>query len=193
MHLKYTSIENVKFMEEGQVWPNLREGAVLAVTHIWLKKPNHLHTHNWAQWMTVVWDSDIWMGQLPKPLYICQNVTQMNMLLHLSPRHTSCKFHDILTILRWSLKLSHSAVPVPHHSQPLYMSWFLFWPGSKRTRHHAVVKWTNNPNHRTCFHATRNEVIEEIRNSKKNFLINTTLRLRDGNITPKQWWSKGLW
>ncbi len=59
----------------------------------------------------------------------------------------------------------------------------------KRKRHHAVAKQTNNLNHWTRFRATRNEVIEEIRNSKKNFLIKTALRLRDGNITPKQWWS----
>ncbi len=36
MHLQYTSIENVEFMGEGQVLPNFREGAVLAVTQIWL-------------------------------------------------------------------------------------------------------------------------------------------------------------
>ncbi len=36
MHLKYISIEDVKFMGEGQVWPNFRKGAVLAVTQIWL-------------------------------------------------------------------------------------------------------------------------------------------------------------
>ncbi len=59
----------------------------------------------------------------------------------------------------------------------------------KRNRHHAVAKQTNNQNHWTRFRATRNEVIEEIRNSKKNFLIKTALRLRDGNITPKEWWS----
>ncbi len=38
MHLKYTSIENVEFMGKGQVWPNFREGALLAVTQICLKK-----------------------------------------------------------------------------------------------------------------------------------------------------------
>ncbi len=66
------------------------------------------------------WDSNSWMGQLPKALYNCQNVTQMNMLLHVSPRHTSCKFHDILTTLRMFWKLSHSAVTVPHNCRPLY-------------------------------------------------------------------------
>ncbi len=74
-----------------------------------------------VQWTTVEWDSDSWMGQLPKPLYNCQNVTQMNMLLHFSPRHTSCKFHYILRTLRWFWKLSHSAVAVPHHCRPLYI------------------------------------------------------------------------
>ncbi len=62
-----------------------------------------------------------WDRQLPKQLYICQNVTQMNMLLHCSPRHTSCEFHDILATLRWFWELAHSAVAVPHHCHPLYM------------------------------------------------------------------------
>ncbi len=73
--------------------------------------------------VTTVGDSGVGqrqrMGQLPKPLYNCQNLTQMNMLLHFSPRHTSCEFNDILTTLRWFGKLSHSAVAVPHHCRPL--------------------------------------------------------------------------
>ncbi len=31
-----------------------------------------------------------------------------------------CEFCGILTFLRWFLKLSHSAVAVPHHCRPLY-------------------------------------------------------------------------
>ncbi len=30
-----------------------------------------------------------------------------------------CQFRGILTILRWFLKLSHSAVAVPHNCRPL--------------------------------------------------------------------------
>ncbi len=33
--MHYSNIENVKFMGEGQIWLNFREGAVLAVTQIW--------------------------------------------------------------------------------------------------------------------------------------------------------------
>ncbi len=61
---------------------------------------------------TVVWDSDSWMGQLPKPLYNCQNVTQMNMLLHFSPKHTSCEFHDILTTLLYSFQSIDAMLPI---------------------------------------------------------------------------------
>ncbi len=101
----------------------------LHIIHFWIVNPDSL---DWpvviectilkliVQWTAVLWDSDSWMGQLPKPLYNCQNVTQMNVLLHVSPRPTSCEFHYILTTLRWFWKLSHSAVAVPHHCRPLY-------------------------------------------------------------------------
>ncbi len=47
---------------------------------------------------------------------------KINVLHHFGPWKKPCEFHGILTILRWFLKQSHSAVAVPHHCRPLYMT-----------------------------------------------------------------------
>ncbi len=52
---------------------------------------------------------------------------KINVLHHCSPLKKASEFCDILTILRWFLKLSHSAVAVPHHCRPLYMYSILYF------------------------------------------------------------------
>ncbi len=76
----------------------------------------HIACTHGVQWMTVVWDSDSGMGQLPKPLYNCQNVTQMNMLLHFSPRH----YKLWISWYSDNFKMGLEAVAIPHHCHPLY-------------------------------------------------------------------------
>ncbi len=113
-HMKIAS-NSLLFYTKWQNFKGMFKWHVYTIT----LKQMFVFCKNNIQWTTVDWDSDNWMGQLPKPLYNCQNVTQMTMLLHFSPRHTSCEFHDILRTLRWFWKLSHSAVAVPHHCRPL--------------------------------------------------------------------------
>ena len=59
----------------------------------------------------------------------------------------------------------------------------------KRNRVHSIAKRSNSPFYWAKFRKRRNEVIQEVRKAKKDFLISTANKLRDGNISTKQWWS----
>ncbi len=63
---------------------------------------------------------------MQKTLYNCQNLMKINILHHFSPWKKYCECCGILTIFRSVLKLSHSAVAVPHHCRPLYMHVLLY-------------------------------------------------------------------
>ncbi len=54
----------------------------------------------------------------------------------------NCEFRGFLTILRWFLKLSHSAVAVPHHCRPLYKL-FRWYEWVALSPHHSTLEGMN--------------------------------------------------
>ncbi len=74
-----------------------------------------------VQWTTVVWDSDNWMGQLPKPSSSCQNIKKFTACMPWTKVKSHVHLCHILTVVKWFWKQSHSAVAVPHHCCPLHI------------------------------------------------------------------------
>ena len=58
----------------------------------------------------------------------------------------------------------------------------------QRKRYYRKAKRTNSPQHWLKFKKLRNEIISCIRNTKKKYFDRMILRLRSGNLSPKDWW-----
>ena len=58
----------------------------------------------------------------------------------------------------------------------------------QRKRFYQKAKRTNSPQHWLKFKKLRNEIISCIRNTKKGYFDRMILRLRSGNLRPKDWW-----
>ena len=58
----------------------------------------------------------------------------------------------------------------------------------QRKRYYRKTKRTNSPQHWLKFKKLRNEIISCIRNTKKEYFDRMILRLRSGNLSPKDWW-----
>ena len=58
----------------------------------------------------------------------------------------------------------------------------------QRKRYYRKAKRTNSPQHWLKFKKLRNEIISCIRNTKKEYFDRMILRLRSGNLSPKDWW-----
>ena len=58
----------------------------------------------------------------------------------------------------------------------------------QRKRYYRKAKRTNSPQYWLKFKKLRNEIISCIRNTKKEYFDRMILRLRSGNLSPKDWW-----
>ena len=54
-----------------------------------------------VQWATVMCDRTTEMGQLQKTLYTCQNVMQIKVLLHFSPRWNRSTYRSMRAVTVW--------------------------------------------------------------------------------------------
>ena len=58
----------------------------------------------------------------------------------------------------------------------------------KRKRYYRRAKRTNSDQHWLKFKRLRNEVISSIRSAKKVYFDRMTLKLKSGNLNPRDWW-----
>ena len=74
----------------------------------------------------------------------------------------------------------------PH--EPAWMTLEIKRKIRQRKRYYRKAKRTNSAQHWSKFKKLRNEIISCIRNTKKEYFERMILKLRAGNLSPKDWW-----